>query len=1192
MKNRYDIKKTVTVIMAVIMLVVGIVPATFGTAAGFAGMAYAEELAVDTALGEEIEADTGKGTIEEENTDTAIAEETEPDTVATDEKEPEAATTEENKTETVLAEESELDMASDEGIEAFGDNESFRSVAGGVSPYNVDTTWIHYRSDGALAYCRQKGIANPDGTQGNYWINAWEPGESSKITGLFASVDSIASSYGISGDYKRALIQMAIWTVEHEYDSLNPSIGSISSSNSTMLAALHALYNAAQAGYTQQTASISGLSNGQYLSGAVSGSYVRYGPFSVSGSASASASASGAPSGSFFGDASGNPINAGNISNGQAFYYYIPFGDGWTTTPTITIKAKYQVVTVSKYSGFYGYQDQIVWEEHSSSTGEISAKGSLYGFGKATLWKHDDEDGAAALSGAVFVIDRWSKSSNSWKDSGVSVTWNSGKRRYETGVLIETADNEGRFRIRETKAPYSYLSGWSEEINIHRQYGTTFVIHAENKPVKLAINFVKNDRNTGTNIPQGDASLAGAVYGLFMNEDREHPNGTKFKKGQKIAEAVTDKDGRIVFEDLFPAKYYIKELSPSEGYLLDETVYEIDGTHDGVEKSVVRNAIATEQVMKQGFELIKIGTSEAETEVSLLNAGFKVYLISELSRVADGSLNPTNVEWSYRDFKDYDFSDENTAMIDGVNTPEFFTDNLGHFVSPEFPYGNYVVIESTTPEGYMSIDPFIVAITGDSRVPQPWRIFDDKETKYFIRIIKKDAETGNTVLNKSAKYRIYDMDKGEYIKMKTTYPAPVWHGTKDNPFTTDETGALITPEKLKYGYYRLDEVSAPDGFVLAGNEQTAQDGYNPDGHTAANPANPVYIQFDGNTPVYCPDADDVVLEVVQYNEQQRGRIYISKHGDKPDAVSMDKNGNAVYRYTDEPLGGVVFCILADGDVVSQDCSGTVLYRGGEVVETLVTDENGHAWSGDLYIGNYILREAEAPEGYIPVKDERFSITPIEQTKQYTFLTWDLTDKRQLLNIEIIKTEKGTGKLLAGAEFTLYAATDIQFGVIKEESGNAIVRFFGSIKTAVSGERVNIIKKDEAIAKAITGKDGKAVFADLPPGRYYVKETKAPKGYQINKSFKVEFELAYDRSGSDILVWKATCKDDKIPTTPTTPAPNQPTTLLAKGHVPKTGDGFDPIMWIAIAAAAAAAIIIVLDLRKKKSKADEADTESK
>ena len=1071
-------------------------------------------------------------------------------------------------------------------IRAFGASETFSSVTGGVSPYNVDTVWLHYRSDGALAYCRQKGLSNPDGTSGEYYINNWEPGEQSMVAAIFANADSIAASYGISGDYKRALIQMTIWTITNLYESYNPSLSSVTSSDPVMLSALHALHNAALSGYSAVPATISGLPNGGRLVGSVYGNYVRYGPFSVSNSKSASADAADAPAGSFFGNASGAAVNKDNLANGQQFYFYIPLGAGSTIVPRITIRAWYDTMTVTKYSGFWGYQDQYVGGDPGSA--EISTSGTLRGFGEAEVWKHDDENDSAALCGAVFEIDQWSNASAGWRASGVAVTWNESIRRYKTGVLIETIDNEGRFRIRETGVPYSYLSGWSEEISVHTQYGAAFKLHADNTPVKLKINLFKLDRNTGKGLPQGDATLEGAVYGLFMNEDREHPNGTKYEVGQKIAEAATDTNGMVIFDDLFPAKYYIIELSPSEGYLLDDTVYEVDGTHDGVEKSVHRNISVTEQVKKQKFELIKVGISEAETEVSLLGAGFKIYLISELEGVKDGSLLPKDGEWSYKDFKGYDFTGEQTAKIDSISTPEFFSNSLGHFISPELPYGKYVVVESTTPAGYMTIDPFIVMITEDSREAQPWRIFDDKEIRYYIRIIKKDTETGNTILNKSAAYRIYDLDKKEYVHMKTTYPNTVWHGTANNPYKTDETGMLITPEKLVYGHYRLEEVTAPEGYVLSGHEQVPEAGYNPKGKTTANPAEPVYIEYGDSIPVYLPDADVDVLEVIQYNEQQKGRIYIYKHGDKPDVVSVDKNGNMVFRYTDEPLEGVVFSVIADGDITSQDGSDKVLHKSGDVVATLTTDKEGHVWSGDLYIGNYILREIDAPEGYLFVPDEAFSILPIEQTKQFTFLSYDLTDKRQRLDIEIVKTEEGSGRLLAGAVFTLYAAEEISFGLAAGEGG-FLSNVIGALSGALFGEKFNVIEKDAAIATAVTGDDGRAVFTNLPPGKYYVKETKAPNGYIINTAFCPEFELAYDKGGTEILVWKATCKNAK----PQTSTPPVQTPAPVKGSVPKTGDGFSAALWIVLVCAATAGAIAsaLVSRRKKKDTAGKYEEES-
>ena len=626
-------------------------------------------------------------------------------------------------------------------------NESFDSVAGGGSPYSVDTGWLHYRSDGVVSYSRQTSLGNPNGASALYDINAWGPGEEKRMTALFANADSIAASYGIAGDNKRALIQAAIWAVESDMEPLNPSLFSITSLDPNMASALQMLYYAAMGGFKLQAGSVEGLDDGGVLFCAASfdGGYARYGPFTVSGANSASIAAADAPAGSYFGKFFGEAIDPVNLVNGQQVYFFIPRTCGTTVVPKIAINMEYDTFTVTKYSGLPGYKDQIVFEP--SGNKEVTNTGTCLGFGEVEILKVDELTGET-LSGAEFVIEQWVKDSSEWIKTKVPVIWDKDKRTYFTGLLCDNGDPESRVRIREVSAPYSYLGGWSMEVSFNRQYGVYSKVNATNKPVYLKINMSKLDRDTDKGIAQGDATLAGAVYGLYMNEDREHPDRTQFVKGQKIAEAKTDVNGIISFENLFPAKYYVKEISPSGGYLLDDTVYEVDGVHGGDSESITFDITVTEQVEKQKFSLAKLGVSEDGQESCLTGAGFKVYLINGLKGVKDGKLVPVNEEWSGADFDGYDFEIEPTAKIDGTNSQEMFTDAAGILVSPELPYGEYVVVETTAPEGYLPADPFIVMVYSDSREAQPQRIIEDKAKRgdipYTPAPVQKPAIWGDS----------------------------------------------------------------------------------------------------------------------------------------------------------------------------------------------------------------------------------------------------------------------------------------------------------------------------------------------------------------------------------------------------------------------------------------------------------------
>lgn len=309
--------------------------------------------------------------------------------------------------------------------------------------------------------------------------------------------------------------------------------------------------------------------------------------------------------------------------------------------------------------------------------------------------------------------------------------------------------------VKEIKAPDKYAQ--SDVIHkVDVEAGKTVTISATDERVKGAVHIQKIDKETQAFLPQGDSSLAGAVYGLYAREDIVHPDGKTgvlFKKDSLIAQGVIKEDGTLDFSELYLGKMYVKEITPPEGYTVDPTEYEVDLAYEGQEVSeVTRDLTVQEQVKKQAFQLIKISEDGDQTETDLVEgAGFQVYLVSCLSKVKSGELQPSNGEqFTAEDFRGYDFSKEEVAVtyVDGkaVPVPELITDKKGYALSPELPYGLYVVEESTVPENLKAIDPFLVKVDEDSREPMVWRIFDDRPFEFLLKIVKKDAQTGNPVV--------------------------------------------------------------------------------------------------------------------------------------------------------------------------------------------------------------------------------------------------------------------------------------------------------------------------------------------------------------------------------------------------------------------------------------------------------------
>ena len=391
------------------------------------------------------------------------------------------------------------------------------------------------------------------------------------------------------------------------------------------------------------------------------------------------------------------------------------------------------------------------------------------------------------------------------------------------GTLIEKAttgtDGKAKFsadlplgfsyEVKEEQAPTGYVRNTEDVYQFAFSYTNdkeakvTFNHTFKNERVTAKISLQKLDAETKKAVPQGDATLEKAVYGLYARENIVHPDGATgvmYKAGDQVATLTTDENGQASVSGLYLGSYYVKEITPPTGYLADENEYDLSCDYEGdMTAEVKRECTSLEQVMKQPFQIIK-AANNGKTDADLLKgAGFSAYLVSSLKVKEDGS---------------YDFDSAKPVVIGDNGATEIFTDEKGYACSIAIPYGTYVVRETTTPHNYTPVDDFTVSITENNpNTPQTWRVLLDDEFEAKLKIIKKDDETKKAVLQKNTEFKIYNMDTGKYVEQVTTYPTTVKHKS----YFTDEDGYLILPQNLKIGHYRIEEVNAPYGYTLNEN---------------------------------------------------------------------------------------------------------------------------------------------------------------------------------------------------------------------------------------------------------------------------------------------------------------------------------------------------------------------------------------
>ena len=706
-----------------------------------------------------------------------------------------------------------------------------------------------------------------------------------------------------------------------------------------------------------------------------------------------------------------------------------------------------------------------------------------------------------------------------------------------------------------------YVPNQSQTITVSS--GKTSSVSFYNILKKFRVTVTKQDYEKGH--AQGDAKLGGAVYGLYKGDTL-------------IAQYTTDQNGS------FTTDYYVcgtdwtvREISPSEGYLLNDTVYKVgaDPKDYTVEYNNAPDMTVMEQVIKGKISIIK-HTDNGETQIETPEKGaeFQVYLKSAGS------------------FVNADKDERDTIVCD----------EDGFASTKLLPYGVYTVHQTKGWAGRELITDFDVFINKDGKTYK--FLINNKNFESYLKVVKLDKETGKQIAYKGAAFEIYDSDNHR-VTMQYIYPQV----TSVHTFYTNKEGYLITPEKLPYGDYTLKEVQAPYGYVL---DDTP-------------------ISFSITQENSSTDTGVTVVKVKAKDMAQKGVINITKTGEIFSSVDENK-GVYTPKYSVGNLKGAIFEIYAAEDITTLD--GTVRYEQGTLVDTVTTDYDGVAKSKELYLGKYTVIEKTAPNGYVHDSTKYdVELTYAGQNVSVTSTDISVYNDRQKVSVslkKIMANDKtfgiGNNGEITSVRFGIYADEDIkasngdvipkdalitfancdkngsivfdcdlpvgfkwyakeiatdahyilsdtkyEFDTeyqgqdvkvidIKVNNGEVIKNnlIYGSIKgLKVDRETQEVIKgatfglfksdtteftEDKAILTAVTDENGVFVFNNIPYGEYLIKELKPADGYLDNED--VFTVIIKDNE----QVVELTAINDKVPELKTTATVNGKKETVAKGEI--------------------------------------------
>lgn len=531
----------------------------------------------------------------------------------------------------------------------------------------------------------------------------------------------------------------------------------------------------------------------------------------------------------------------------------------------------------------------------------------------------------------------------------------------------------GKYTVTE-HTPTEYAEQKSKTVNV--ESGKTATVSFSNVLKKWNLTVTKTDAETKS--VQGDATLAGAVYGIYNN-------------GKLVDKYTTDKNGS------FTTSYYVcgdnwtlKEIEPSEGYLLDETEYHIGA--EAKKYTLENNSVSigvTEDILKGKIAIIK-HTDDGSTKIETPEKGaeFQVYLKSS---------------GSYTKAKE---SERDTLICD----------EYGFAETKDLSYGTYTVHQTKGWNGTEFIADFDVFISENNKTYK--YLINNASLESYVKIVKVDSETGKQIPYAGAGFQIYDPND-KLVTMTYTYPEV----TTIDTFYTNSDGYLITPETLPYSKgYSVVEVQAPYGYVLD--------------------STPIY--FDITAENTTEENGVTIVKTEKKNTPQKGTITVEKTGEIFSNVTSSGEKEIVYQpeYSLNSLSGAVFEIYADEDITTPD--GTVRVKEDTLVDTVITGTNGKATSNEFYLGKYRVVEKTAPYGFVLNKTvNHIELTYSGQNEKVTSTSTSFTNDRQKVIIDLTKileqNEKfniGSNDEILNVSFGLYADEDLKAsnGTVIPENG--------------------------------------------------------------------------------------------------------------------------------------------------------------